>query len=157
MRPTTIRCGSSAYSFIQIENIGSNDKSLRVSAEVLDTNIVVPSVSFSLDSTDDTTKTFKVETSTLEAGSYVLRQKVSYDDEFKFEDTKFAIVCGADGGTGIIVKEPDNNGGFDNLSTTDDNTYEIFGTEVSLITLILAFSILIVFILIGAFVIFSKK
>ena len=128
INPRVVECNDEIYSYIKFRNLGKYDLDVKVKSDILGTNVYEESSLFELNVDDIEQTNHILDISTLEAGTYTVEHKITYNGLSKKETSTLTVIECKDTTVGIDVKEIDTSNNNMNASNT---TFKIFGNEVS--------------------------
>jgi hypothetical protein len=144
--PNVIKCDTSVFASIRVENLGKFDDEVAVVSEIIGTGIKSTSNEIDLNSNDDYSFRNVLDTTNLEAGTYEVVHTIQSKSTKSVSNTIRVQDCTTDGSTGVIV------GDLGNTSTTpttdSEDNIQVFGQDVAKQTVYLGGGLALIILLI---------
>ncbi len=126
--PNVIKCDSSIYASIRVENLGQYDDEVAITSEIVGTGIQSTTNEIDLNTDDDYSFRNVLDVSNLEAGTYEVVHTIRSKDQKEVSNTIRVQDCASQGNTGIEFEDL-NNTGINSGNETSNSTIELFGED----------------------------
>lgn len=144
--PNVIKCDTSIFANIRVENLGQYDDEVLVVSEIVGTGIKATTNEIDLNTDDDYSFRNVLDITNLEAGTYEVVHTIRSKDQKEVSNTIRVQDCASQGNTGLEFQDLNTTGVSDN--ETSDSTIELFGEEFENTTVYLGGGLIVIILLI---------
>ncbi len=144
--PNVIKCDTSIFANIRVENLGQYDDELLVVSEIVGTGIKATTNEIDLNTDDDYSFRNVLDITNLEAGTYEVVHTIRSKDQKEVSNTIRVQDCASQGNTGLEFQDLNTTGV--SYNETSDSTIELFGEEFENTTVYLGGGLIVIILLI---------
>jgi uncharacterized membrane protein len=132
INPRVAQCDKQLFAFIKFRNLGKFDKDIKVSTEIIGTNIIQSSQTYELGVDDIDQQNMVLDISNLEGGEYKVVQKITTSGQTLRKESDFRVINCSSGSPGVDINPINNTSGNQTGNVTDngEDKIDLFGTQI---------------------------